>query len=107
MATLDALPGYLPGISVGDYTRVSSESTPIIIPDDNDTIEVDGPREEIGLLYSEKELQEELVNKGDREEDITASSSDGSECCFDYDSDDLDFNDEIDGDEVEGNSNIA
>ena len=90
----------LPGIIVGDYNRVTEE--PIVIPDDDDTgdtIEVQQDQE--GLLYTEQEVEDGLVDMKENPSDVTTDSGEDTDACFDYDSG-SDFDEEIDGDAEDG-----
>ena len=64
----------------------------------DDAIEVQGQEEEAGLSYTERKIQERIIENPDN---TTTDSGDESDVCFDDDSD-TDFDDEIDGDEEEG-----
>jgi hypothetical protein len=73
-------------IEVGDYRMTNLDSNPIAV-NDSSAIKVEG--------------QEQKEDKAD----ITTSSEDDSKGQFDDDSD-LDFDDSVNGDEVEGDYNM-
>lgn len=91
----------LPNIEVGDYRMANSDSNLIVI-DDDITVEEEQVQEE-SLLYTAQEVEEGI--NIENEADITTDLYDDSDERFDYNSD-SDFDDDIDGDEVEGDCNM-
>ena len=85
----------LPNISVRDYNRV------IVIPDDDDAIQV----ESSPFLYTMQELIQGIKEEEEDLDIVTTDSGNETNDCFDCDSD-ISFDDEVDGDEEEEDCNM-
>jgi hypothetical protein len=94
----------LPDIVVGDYNQVNSASQPIIIPNNNDTIEVDSLTPQ--FYYTLRERIKGIKPEEEDENIVTTDSSDEAEEGFDSSDSDVDFDEVMDGDEEEGDCDI-